>query len=222
MTAGEHALRLLEGEERATAQRRMLADRAFAAEVMAWRARLGDLIAEIPDVEPPAGLLARIEASLEPQVSAAPVALRLWQAWAGIATAAAAVLAFLLLQPRPAPNVPAPAPMMVAQLMPTKDSGTMLAASYDPGQGMLRVRHMGTAEMPSGKMEELWLIPGDGVPRALAVLDPDRPTDMPMPAAMARHMAEGVTLAVTMERKRPGLPSAPGGPITAKGMVTRV
>ena len=54
--AAEHALGVLTTRERAAAEQRMARDPAFAAQVLAWRARLAPLAAETAPAAPPAGL----------------------------------------------------------------------------------------------------------------------------------------------------------------------
>ena len=50
--AGELALGVLDGEERAAALRRVIADPAFAREVERWRDRLSGLHEEWPEADP--------------------------------------------------------------------------------------------------------------------------------------------------------------------------
>ena len=60
MTAAELALGLLDGEERAAALRRVLADPAFAREVEEWRQRLAGLFDDYPEVAAPESVDARL------------------------------------------------------------------------------------------------------------------------------------------------------------------
>ena len=56
--AAEHALGVLTTRERAAAEQRMARDPAFAADVLAWRARLAPLVEEVASVTPPSALSA--------------------------------------------------------------------------------------------------------------------------------------------------------------------
>ena len=86
MLAGELALGLLDGRERAAALRRMLAEPPFAAEVAWWREALGPLFDEVPAAEPPAGGFDRVERMLDGVPT--PVVRRGWL-WPSLAGAGA-------------------------------------------------------------------------------------------------------------------------------------
>jgi len=224
MAAAELALGVIEGEERATAWRRVLADPAFAREVERWRAYLAQLFAVWPEVEAPAGLLPRIERALDgDQRAAAP---GWWRAAAIVSTLAAACLLLVVLlrpgvQPRapvpvpsPAPSPAVPASLLVAELAPTGDAEPA-SALYDPASGTLRIGENGWHE--AGRDAELWVIPAGGTPRSLGLLDPAGRTQMIVPAANRDALAAGATLAVTIE---PVGGSPTGQPTTAPIVAT--
>ena len=93
--AAELALGLLNGDERAAALRRVLAEPGFAREVEEWRLRFAQLFDLWPEVEAPEGLLDRIDRSLDgvamPRTRAFP-----WRLLAMVSTAVAAGLLFIL------------------------------------------------------------------------------------------------------------------------------
>lgn len=154
--AGELALGILEGEERAAALRLMLSDRDFAVRVEQWRAHQSGLFDAIGDVEPPAGawdgIAARIGAKETPAASAA---LRWWRMGAIGSGAIAAALALLLVVPRGEPSQS----FAVAQLTGPIE-GLRIATRYDPATATLRVRASGMPETPTEP--ELWIVPGGG------------------------------------------------------------
>jgi anti-sigma-K factor RskA len=209
MTAAELALGVLEGDERASALRRVLAEPAFAREVERWRDYLGQLFAVWPEVEAPAGLLPRIEHALDG--GAAMPAPGWWRAAAIASTLAAACLLLVVLirpgfEPRPVivpspvpsavPTPVIPASLLVAELAPTgKAEGA--SALYDPASGSLRIGDNGWHE--AGHDAELWVIPAGGTPRSLGLLDPGGRTEMTVSPANRDALAAGATLAVTIE-----------------------
>lgn len=160
--AGELALGLLEGDERAAALRLMLDDREFAARVEQWRAHQSGLFDAIGEEEPPAeawdGIAARI-GTLQGTVPAAPTALRWWRAGAIGSGAIAASLALLLVMPQRNQPSPVPQPFAVAQLTGPID-GLRIATRYDPATAVLRVRASGMPATPTEP--ELWIVPGNG------------------------------------------------------------
>ncbi len=174
--AGELALGILEGEERAAALRLMLSDREFAARVEYWRAHQSGLFDAIGDVEPPAGawdgIAARIGA--QPAPAAAPASLRWWRMGALGSGAIAAALALLLVVPRAETPTPTAQAFAVAQLTGPID-GLRIATRYDPTTATLRVRATGMPATPTEP--ELWIVPaGGGAPVSLGQIDRDGET----------------------------------------------
>src|SRR5436190_10810231 len=107
MAAAELALGLLEGEERAQALRRMLAEHGFAQEVERWRAHLAQLFDLWPAMEAPPGVLGRVERTIDgvdvAVAPAAPVPAKrslFWPVAAGLSSvAAAAMLVVIVTRP---------------------------------------------------------------------------------------------------------------------------
>ncbi|WP_010542751.1 anti-sigma factor [Sphingomonas elodea] len=222
--AAELALGLLDGAELAAARRRQLADPGFAAEVERWALDLGPLALGAVDVPAPTGLWQRIDARLPAGDPGVVVTLRRWRATAIAASAAAAVLlAILLLRPvpipvvlPPEPGVTAPQPVAIAQITGTE--GAAFVARYDAGQGMLHVR---TDSMPaSRRAPELWVIPAGGKPVSLGLVAVRGGRDMAVAPANRALMAEGATLAVTMEDAATAPHAGPSGPPVAAGKIT--
>lgn len=214
--AGELALGVLTGDERAAALRRAVAEPAFAAAVDDWRLRLAPLMEGIADVPAPDGAWAGIERAIG---NAAQVALGRWRAAALAATALAASLAaVLVLRPDPVPQlIERPTAPMLAQVAGAQGV-VLVTAQYDAASGQLRVR---TTNMPAGdRVPELWVIAGDAAPRSLGFVAMNGTSDYIPPADMRRMMADGVTIAVTMEPRSTVPHAAPSGAVmgTAKLM----
>lgn len=229
--AAELALGLLEGAERANALRLVLSDPDFAAEVDAWRARLGPLYDGFADVPAPAGLMERIDGLIDAELASdavAPVtAMRPsggaggWKAATFAASAIAAVLALALLWPSPAID-PAPATnpdMAVAQLTGPID-GLLLTARYDGSTSEMLVRVEG---MPVTDTEpELWVVPADGQPRRLGRLMRGGVTRIEVPEGHRKFIDPLSNLILTMEPKVLPDPDKPSAPTVAQGRLQRI
>ena len=224
LLAAELALGVLEGEARAEALRLALADPVFAAAVDAWRARLEPLGDDFAEAIPP-DLWPAIEARLETRDDRSVRQLRFWR-WSTIGSGAlaASLAALLVFAPAPEPVtvvkevVRVPDQMAVAQL--GGEAGASLAANYDPGQGMLRIRAL---EMPASELApELWVIPADGVPRSLGLVSARGTTSVAIPARLRALIVDGATLAVTMEPVAGAPHAAPSSAPVAAGKISKI
>ncbi len=215
--AAELALGLLEGADLAAARRRQLADPAFAAAVERWSLDFAPLALGGFDVPAPDSLWRRIEARLPAGDHGAVIVLRRWRATAIAASAAAAVLlAILLVRPVPAPVVLPPPPVVVAQI--TGTAGATFAARYDVDQGTLHVR---TESLPaSPRAPELWVIPAGGKPVSLGLVAARGGRDVTVSPQNRALLAEGATLAVTMEDAATAPHAGPTSAPVAAGKIT--
>ena len=215
MAAAELALGLLDGEERAAALRRVLADPDFAREVEGWRQRLAGLFDDYPEVAAPetvAQRLARPDAEALPRVRPA---FR-WPIAALVGAVAAMLALFVVLQPV-SQVVGPPHHMMVASLMMSDKSGAV-PAMIDMTTGEMRVGETGMA--PAGKTAQLWMIGGDGVPKPMGMLASTGPSRMMLPMEKRRHLQAGIMLAVSIEPLGGSPTGLPTGPVVASGKLS--
>jgi anti-sigma-K factor RskA len=220
--AGELALGLLEGEDRARAMRLYLSDRKFAGLVETWRLRFEPLY-DAFDERPSRDLWPAIERRLAvfdgPRLRRT---LRHWRMGAITSGAVAASLAaFVALRP-PAPPVlvvRAPERTAIAQLG-AEGAPALLAANYDPASGLLRIR---AVRLPQSELApELWVIPADGVPRSLGMLAADDVSKVSIAPGTRSLLQDGATLAVTFE-PRDGTPhQAPSSAPIATGKISTI
>lgn len=218
VAAAELALGLLEGDERAAALRRVLAEPGFAREVELWRERFAIWFLQWPDVAAPPDGFARLEAALWGAVSSTT---RLWKTVAAATSLLAACLVLaLLLRPAATPPIPvAPAAPLVAALAPS-DKSAPLAAVYDRASGELRVA--GTTLAPKNRVAQLWAIAGDGVPHSLGLLTTGAATTVRVTAENRARLAPGTTLAISIEPLGGSPKPVPTGPVVATGPLSSV
>lgn len=204
MTAAELALGVLEGDERAAALRRVLADPAFAREVEEWRARLSGMFDDYPAVEAPKMVARRLStpSNARPQ--------RQWPVVAALTALAACVLLFFVMRPPPHE-------MMVASLMMT-DKSASVAAMIDMDTGEVRIPKVDMA--PKGKSAQLWMIGADGVPHSMGMVVQTEPTRVTLPMADRKQLAAGVVLAVSVEPLGGSPTGKPTGPVVASGALS--
>ena len=213
MTAAELALGLLDGAERAAALRRVLADPAFAREVEEWRDRLAGLFDDYPEV--PAPDVETVVARLDRAATAPPPARRGW--WRGAVATAIGIAAVLViwLAARPQPNPPQPPHRLMIASLTLTDKSHSLPALVDATSGEIRTAD-GPAT-PAGKSAELWLIGSDGVPQAIGLLAANGPSRLQAPPTVQAALANGATLAISIEPPGGSPTGKPTGPVIASG-----
>ncbi|PXA91842.1 RNA polymerase subunit sigma-70, partial [Caulobacter sp. D4A] len=100
--AGEYVLGVLDTAERAEAERRIVAEPAFARSVAWWEERLTLLAADVPSATPSEGLWPRIQNLIvEPLKPSAWNSVNLWRGVAAGALALAAASVVIAVLPRP-------------------------------------------------------------------------------------------------------------------------
>lgn len=216
--AGELALGLLEGDERAAALRLMLSNREFATRVEQWRTHQSGLFDAIDDVEPPAGAWNRIAAQIgSPSIPLVPASLRWWRIGALGSGAIAAALALLLIVPRGEGTVAASQSFAVAQLTGPIE-GLRIATRYDPATATLRVRASG---MPKTSTEpELWIIPaGSGAPVSLGQIMRDGPTVIVVAQGHRSLINDEAHLSLSMEPRSATPSERPTAEFVANGAI---
>jgi anti-sigma-K factor RskA len=217
--AGELALGVLAGEARRAAEARAAADPRFAALVEDWHARLGDLAAEAAPVAPPR----RVWDALDRELFATPRdkgglwnSLGFWR-WLAGGTGALAVACLALLV---VVTLPKGEPPLVAALQ-AAGAGPVFLAHVDPGTGRLLI-HVLEPDRDTSHVPELWVIPGDGVPRSLGVINRGGETAITLPAALRTVTAAGATLAVSLEPAGGSPTGKPTGPVIAAGKINKI
>lgn len=226
LLAAELALGLLDEPERSRAEARLGADRHFAALVEEWRVRLEPMLASSPEVPPERvweAIRSRLPANDDALPAASQAALRRWRVTGIVASAIAASLALLLvtrdpLQPPPTVAPEAPPPMLVATLQ-SEETPALVTIAVDPGGRLV----LTPVRLPTeDRVPELWVIPEDGTPRSLGVIQAGGPSSVPLPPAYRSFVRQGATFAISREPPGGSPTGAPTGPVVASGKITAV
>ncbi|HXH00196.1 MAG TPA: anti-sigma factor [Sphingomicrobium sp.] len=220
VAAAELALGLLEGDERAAALRRVLAEPKFAREVENWRTHFGALFASVPEVSPSAELGSRVIGRLD---GAPPAGVERWKRFSFVSSlAAASLLGILLSRPAPPPPQPPaavqPAPLFAALTIEGKTAP--IVAVYDTQRGTVRMP--GPLLNPDGKSAQLWAIVGDEAPQPLGTFRHIGNDLVEAGIGSVPAIAPGTTIAVSIEPLGGSPTGLPTGPVVASGTLTRV
>lgn len=227
LQAAEYVLGLLDAQSHGDAQARLPRDAVFAQHVQDWEQRLAPWLLRATPTEPSAHVWPRLRRRLGWEAVETPSRRRLWDHapfWrgiAGLATAAGIAALALGLIRLPTTEVPtaeesAARPVTV---LAREGGATGWIARIDPARGKVLMVPVPAAADPSGRVNELWIIPAGGAPQSLGYLSHEKAHTIDVPPALLSALASGATLAVTLEDQA-GIPhAAPNGPIVAKGSI---
>ena len=228
LLAAELALGLLDADERADAEARLVGDADFAASHRRWADQATTLV-DADETLPPdiwSAILARLPANDDRPVASAR--LRRWQ----FATAASLALAIGLgavalspISPQPAqpPSRPVPAspPAATAPLVAVLAGETddaIVAVSFESVTRRLTVA---PARLALGrKVAELWVIPAGQSPRSVGVIDPASPRSLLASTTVSAVLIAGATLAISVEPIGGSPTGQPTGPVILTGKIT--
>ena len=228
LIAAEYALGLLDADERREFVRRLQREPLAVAAVADWQERLAPLTSTLAPIEPPAGLLERIQQEIE-GTAALPVAANQndragpWR-WTALAAAlVAVVMAGITLTPRltekpvavQSQQQPlAVQPVSLNQIAALSPQGATpgLFVTFDKATGKMRVVPVNLTPNP-GKSFELWMIRGKGSPESMGVINVAKAGFAGVP-----HTPNGdVTLAVSVEPTGGSPTGQPTGPVVYSG-----
>ncbi len=219
VAAAELALGLLEGDDRAVALRRQLADPAFAREVQNWRDHFATLFAGSQERVPPAAVAERIEAHLDRPNAGRAAAPGFWRPLAFVSSLAAAALTGVIFLRPATTSVIAPQAQMVAAMALSDGKTAPLAAYYDAARRIVRMP--GPMPIPAGRSAQLWAITTGHAPIPLGLFHVVGNTVV-AEARTTQAIPAGTTLAISFEPIGGSPTGAPTGPVVASGALSRV
>ena len=218
LLAAELAFGLLDAAERQTAEARLGSDGAFAAIHARWQ-NYALTMFDHPGEAPSASVWNAIETRL-PANDSAPApsgSLRWWRMGTFAATAAAIVLGVVALQ-KPQTiieRVPVAQQASAPMVAVLTDKKGFVTVSFDPASG--RMTSAVTGLDIGEHSAELWVIPADGKPRSMGVMNVSTPGWAKVPGAASSVMAAGVTIAVSVEPMGGSPTGQPTGPVILTG-----
>lgn len=217
LRAAEYVLGLLDPQARQAVEADSRVDAQLAARIETWRAHFDTLFNEA-DAAPSGAVWAGIERLLpanDDQTARRDV--QRWQFTTALAALmAAACLGLVIIRARP-PEAPTIATVPAAPLVATLGGEAQkpsFTVTYDKANGRLIEAALDLKQ--AGHTAELWVIPEDGVPRSLGVIDPTQPRAVAVAPKLRASLHQGVTLAVTAEQ--PG--GSPTGQPTSTPILT--
>ncbi|OWV80017.1 anti-sigma factor [Rhizobium sp. R635] len=221
--AGEYVLGVLSLPDRRVVEERMRHDRTFAAIVSRWETNLSAFNDEYEGVAPSRETFKQIEARLFGEGEKNPsFSQGLWNSavfWRSLAFACIVVAVSAVIFASgvvPQPEGPTP---LVAELS-GENNAINLRAAYETQSGRLKIVPV-AAGKPEEKSLELWLLQGSGMPKSLGIFQPGAGGELVIPAELRGRIADGATLAVSLEPFGGSPTGQATGPVIASGKVRR-
>ena len=202
--ASEYVLGTLKGGARRRFEDYLKNDAALRAEVANWETHLSPLAERLAPVTPHARVWKKIESRIkgaETMNTAAPLSKASASLWESIAfwrnlglgsSGLAAVLLALMFVVKPADQNP----ILTAVL--AEDNNVARAFIEQPKSGMLMVKMVAPWKTMNGMALELWVVPKDGPPRSLGVINDTGETKLVL-VGMDEKLSGGLVFAISKE-----------------------
>lgn len=209
--AAEYVLGSLRGKARSRFERWMMESGRVRQEVWYWEEKLGQLSDQVAEREPPKSAWRGIEGRLwPPELASAKARSRgLWPAWSVVATAAALVLAVMLVQQ---PTLE-PDSRLSGAIVQADVSDPLWLVSESRRDSRLRLRSVAATSAEAGKDYELWIVPDNGNPLSLGVIPVGDMYQVELTDEARETLSQSRTLAISLEPRGGSPTGAPTGPI---------
>jgi anti-sigma-K factor RskA len=222
LVAAEYVLGTLPPRARARLQHIAAVDRTVAQAIDEWEQRLSGLAAAVPAVAPPPqvwdGIVMRLGLRDPNAVPASKWWARMpfWRAFAIASFAGLMVLGVgTLVSQRETPGV-------IVVMLAGPDAKPMLVVSAPRRDRVLRVKALNPIAIASGRSLELWLLPAQGNPKPLGLLDASGTVTLPLTSASDEFLAGAKGLAVSLEPAGGSPTGQPTGPILYTGKIETI
>jgi anti-sigma-K factor RskA len=180
--AGEYVLGVLSADDRGAVERRLQHDQPLADLALAWQERLAPLATDLTPIVPSPQVWLRLRRSVEGRARVRRSRwwnrVNVWRGLMAVATAAAlAVLAIVLTSP---PQ------RLMAVLNDAQGRPVWLLRTAEDDRGLV-TRLLGDTP-PAERVPELWLLPADGPPMSLGLLDISGDNRRPLAGDLGRQL----------------------------------
>ncbi len=221
--ASEYVLGTLRGGARRRFAQMMRSDAVLREAVAAWEAHLMPLAERLEPIAPPKRVWNNIESRIggSAPARAASETGGFWRSltfWRGLGFAATSVAAVLLAFTLRTNSVAHTEPMMMAVL---EDQGEARMIVEQPKSGYVMVKMIKPWVGGEDKSMELWVIPKDGAPRSLGLLNDTGDTKLAKPD-MDIRLIDGAVFALSKEPRGGSPTGAPTGMVLCKGVIARM
>ncbi|MEX0603999.1 MAG: anti-sigma factor [Marinobacter sp.] len=211
--AAEYVLGSLTGPARKRFERWMMESYRVRQEVWSWEETLSGLGQVVPAEAPPERVWTAIERRLWPEQAPSRPSSGfswLWPSWGLLATAAAVLMAVLLVQ-QPEPER---FPLLSGAIVQEDVKDPLWLVSEAGDDNRLRLRPVAAEAAQPDRDYELWVVPEEGQPLSLGVIPVgDDVLQIELNDSVRAALEKSRTLAISLEPKGGSTTGAPTGPI---------
>jgi anti-sigma-K factor RskA len=210
LLAGEYVLGLLAGAARQRFERLLMESASLRAEVTAWEGRFAAWSLALPPAAPPEYLGWRLMGRIrsEAQARRGPAGPGFWRAWA---VAATLLLAVMVVTERNLP-VAQQKPAEMALVSDAKGQPLWLI-SVHPEDRRIDMKAVTANPPPAGKSYELWMLPDNGNPVPMGLMNEIGTVSESVSAELLAHLATAKGLAISVEPQGGSPTGLPTGPV---------
>ena len=221
--ASEYVLGTLRGGARRRFEDYLKRDAALRADVENWETHLSPLAERLNPVDPHSRVWKKIEARLDGSSSAAVASKKpgLWESlsfWRSLGLGASGVAVALLaamLTLKPIEQ----SPILTAVL--AEDNNVARVFVEQPKPGLLMVKMVTPWKTMNGMALELWVVPKDGAPRSLGLINDTGETRLVF-TGMDEKLSGGLVFALSKEPPGGSPTGQPTGNVMCKGAIAHM
>lgn len=211
LLAGEYVLGLLRGAARRRFERLLIEDARLRAEVAAWEEKFAAWNHGLKPLTPPSSVWRKLQSRIKAETK--PATARRFRPLRGTAIGAAAVILFVVgIFLGRSVLAPSPAPGYLAVISTAQGQPRWLITVH-PRTRRVDMKALADNTPPPGKSYELWMLPGNGEPIAMGLMNSTGSANEIVNAETIGAITGAKGLAISVEPEGGSPTGQPTGPV---------
>ena len=211
LLAGEYVLGLLRGAARRRFERLLTEDARLRAEITAWEEKFAAWNRGLQPLSPPASVWRRLQSRIEAEARPAKIPrLKSW--WSGAVAVAAVLMLVIGIFLGRSVLAPPPTPTYLA-VMSTAQGQPRWLITVHPQARRVDMQALADNTPPPGKSYELWMLPGNGKPIAMGLMNSSGSAGEAVSGEVVAAIVSAKGLAISVEPEGGSPTGQPTGPV---------